>query len=101
MVNSALLWGFLGAVAYAAPQFSARVYAGGKFFPMFLDFMVALAVGTIVAGAGLPWAVAWTTRAETAEETRALSAMLGFLANPAAPWLIRVAKTRFFKETDQ
>jgi len=87
------LWGLLGAFVYAAPRLlvawgESRV-SGTPVLPHLIEFSVALTFGPIFAsgfgefGAGyLGW--------EEPRALRAVSLVIGMVANPAAPLLINL-----------
>lgn len=88
------LWGLLGAFVYAAPRLlvawgESRV-AGAPLLPHLIELAVALTFGPIFAagfgefGAGyLGW--------EEPRALRAVSLVIGMVANPVAPVLVNLA----------
>ena len=98
------LWGLAGAFIYAAPNLSTCLFtrkAGDGFGAIgrcVLDFAVALVIGALASAAFAQWAQAFLKRTGP-EELRAIAAVIGLLANPAAPrltarlssWLIKKA----------
>ena len=84
-------WGFLGAVVYGAPKLLACVCSTAADHPRAgqctAEAIVALIIGTIAATAFEPW-IDHYLKLNTPQETRAMSTVIGVLANPTAPGII-------------
>ena len=89
------LWGFLGAFIYAGPRFSACYWQCKDkkigWARCLLDMVVSLAVGTVASFALAEWAQALLNR-PGAHELRAISALIGLLANRLAPKVVDKAE---------
>lgn len=87
------LWGFLGAFVYAAPRLIvawSEARAAAKPFGMRVaEFVIALTFGPIFAAGFGPFAAHYLGR-EADQEVRALALVIGMVANPAAPLLVRL-----------
>jgi hypothetical protein len=84
-------WGFLGAVISSAPKLTSCLYSGsgrGHVIRCIGDAATALVVGTISAAAFTPWAQAYS-HATAPQDTKAMAAVIGMLANSTAPGVIR------------
>lgn len=85
------IFGALGAISYAAIKVTACIYdtdpAHGPRSKCFVEAGVALLVGTIAAASFEPW-LALYLHSTTPQETRAMSAVIGLLANQTAPGII-------------
>jgi hypothetical protein len=88
------LWGLLGAFVYAAPRLVVAIgeaqAVGRSAFRQLAEFLVALAFGPIFSVGFGPWAAHWLEK-EGHPETRALALVIGMVANPLAPALVKVA----------
>ena len=85
------LWGFLGAIIYAAPKLTTCAYseAGAPHVRRcVIEAGTALLIGTVTAAAFQPW-LAGYLHATTPQDTKAMSAMIGMLANTTAPGIIK------------
>lgn len=87
-------WGFAGAFAYAAPQFSSCIFAstvgGGSWVRRMFDFVVSLVIGTIAAAAGAEL-IQEVFHIPGSQWMRAISTIMGLLANPVAPKIVKWA----------
>lgn len=85
-------WGFGGALAYASMKVTACVYDAspehGPRSKCFVEAAVALLVGTIAAASFEPWLAGYILHSTAPQETRAMSAVIGLLANQTAPGII-------------
>jgi hypothetical protein len=98
------VWGFLGAFVYAGPKLVACVYsakssgAGWSFCAV--TFIVAMVIGPIMAAAFVPMIAAFIAR--TAEhDVRALATVVGMIANPIAPDLVKRMSGKVLKKLSQ
>lgn len=88
------IWGLLGAFVYAAPRLilsaaEAKV-AGRHAWTQFAEFLVALSFGPIFSSGFGPWA-AFYVKLEGAHEIRAVALVIGMVANPLAPAVVKLA----------
>lgn len=94
------LWGFLGAFVYAVPRASACFFAARDaktpWARCIVDGMIALVIGPFAAEAVGPW-VAHLVHDESLRELRAISAVIGLLANPAAPGVVEALSGRLLR----
>jgi len=85
------LWGLLGAFVYAAPRllvaWGESRTAGAPVLPHFIEFLVALSFGPIFSAALGEWGAGYVGMTEP-RSLRAVSLVLGMVANPVAPVLI-------------
>jgi hypothetical protein len=88
----AVMWGTLGAVVYAAPRLLACVIANLKtqhgWIVCAAEAVIALVVGAISAGAVAPWFQGVLFKGGGQETMRVTAAMIGLIANRAAPKII-------------
>ena len=88
-------WGFMGAFIYAAPRFSACYWqcrdTQSGWGRCLFDAVVALCVGSIAAFALAEWTKAILNRTGD-YELRAISALIGLLANRLAPKVVDKAE---------
>ena len=91
VLGSPSFWGLLGAIFFAAPKLIACLYGNeegrrhaGR---CVAETTVALVVGTIAAAAFSPWLVKYVG-AKTPQEAKAMSTLVGILANPIGPGVI-------------
>ena len=94
VLNQPALWGFLGAFIYAAPNLIVCVFearsSGGSSLRCWLEFVVALMVGTIAAAAFSPALhMMWSLGAR--EYLTGIATMIGLTANVVAPKIVRLA----------
>lgn len=87
------LWGALGAFIYAAPKFSACFFTarqtGGSSLVCSVEATISMLTGIFASVVVSPWL--YTFLGRTGEhEIRAISALVGLLANPVAPKLFNV-----------
>ena len=83
-------WGLLGSIVYAGPRLTACIYAResqGHVAKCFADAFTALVVSTISAAAFVPW-VGVYLHATASEDIKAMSAVVGMLANGTTPAII-------------
>lgn len=89
------LWGLGGAFIYAGPRFSACYFearrSDGQWSRCAIDGVIALLIGLIAAGALGVWAQQFFAR-EGSHELRALSTVIGLLANPCAPGVVGIGQ---------
>lgn len=87
------IYGFLGALIYASMKVTACVYDNdpthGPRSKCFVEAAVALLVGTISAAVFEPWLAGYVLHTTAPQETRAMSAVIGLLANQTAPGIIQ------------
>jgi hypothetical protein len=88
------LWGFLGAFVYAAPRllvaWGESRASGGSVVPHLSEFVVALTFGPIFSAGFGEWGadyLGW----EEPRALRAVSLVIGMVANPVAPVLVKLA----------
>lgn len=85
------LWGLLGAFVYAAPRllvaWGESRAAGQAPHPHFFEFVVALSFGPIFSSALGEWGAGYVGMTEP-RALRAVSLVLGMVANPVAPVII-------------
>lgn len=86
-------WGFLGAIVYAAPKllacvFETRTDSRHPLAFCILEFIVALFIGVVVAEMFAPWMMVFLKR-DGQVELRAIAGLIGLLANPAAPVVVK------------
>ncbi len=84
-------WGFLGAIIYAVPKLTTCLYAEAgapHLRRCFVEVITALLIGTVTAAAFQPW-LAGYLHATAPQDTKAMSAMIGMLANSTAPPIIK------------
>lgn len=98
LVHQPAFWGFLGAFIYAAPRLGACIFEsrGDNRHPLVFciwDFVVALAVGIIAAELFGPWVQTFLKR-DGPHELRAISGLIGLLANPVSPEITKRFKER-------
>ena len=83
-------WGALGSVIYAVPRLTACVYSGEPPVHIrrcYVEGITAVMVGTITAAAFQPW-LAGYLHAAAPKDARAMSFVIGMLANTTAPGVI-------------
>ena len=83
-------WGLLGAIIYAAPKLVSCVYSAesrSHSTRCCAEALVALVIGAIGAAAFEPWIDSYL-HGSGAQNTRAMSAVIGMLANSTAPGII-------------
>ncbi len=92
-MNSALVaavWGFAGAVCYAAPRWSTCAFTareqGGKSDRCTAEATIALLVGTVASGASGPWLADLFGQVEP-KGANMVFAAVGLISNPLAPKL--------------
>lgn len=91
-------WGFLGAFIYAGPRLSACVFerrdnVDHPLTGCVWDFVVALLVGVIAAELFATWIQLFLKR-DGQHELRAIAGLIGLLANPLAPEIVKGFKGR-------
>lgn len=88
------LWGFLGAFVWAAPRllvaWGESRTARTPLLPHLIEFVVALAFGPIFA-AGFGEFGAGYIGLEEPRALRAVSLVIGMIANPLAPKIVEIA----------
>jgi Na+/H+-dicarboxylate symporter len=85
-------WGFLGAIIYAAPKMTTCLFAeagSAHLRRCLIEGLTALLIGTVAAAAFQPWLGGYL-HATTPQDTKAMSAMIGMLANTVAPGVIKL-----------
>lgn len=94
IINGSAFWGFLGAFIYAGPKLSACIFETGdgtkrhSLWYCILEFVMALGVGVIAAEAFGPWVQGFLKR-DGQHELRAISGLIGLLANPLSPVIVK------------
>ena len=94
-IEALALWGLAGAFVYAAPRFlmslSETRLPEHRWYP-FAEFLVSLGIGPI-AGAGFGQFVAGSIHMLKSEELRAITVVVGMIANPVAPAIVQLLGT--------
>lgn len=97
---SYMAWGASGAFVYAAPKLvvalSEARAQGRPAFLAILEFLIALPVG-LIAAAGLGPFVADTLQRTALNECTALAVVIGMVANPLSPLLVKVLSNKFLR----
>lgn len=92
------LWGFMGAFIYAAPRLATCMFAarqaGTGWFGCGFEFVMALLIGAVAAGAWGPEVSISVLKSSDPAHLRAVAATIGLLANPAAPRVIDILTGR-------
>lgn len=87
------LWGLLGAFVYAAPRllvaWGESRAAGTGVLPHLIEFVVALTFGPIFAAGFGEWGAGYLGWTEP-RSLRAVSLVIGMVANPVAPLLVNL-----------
>lgn len=84
------MWGLLGAMIYASTKLTTCAFADEghqHLIRCFAEAFTSLCIGTISAAAFAPWLCAYM-HANAPQDIRALSAVIGMLANSTAPGII-------------
>lgn len=89
-----MFWGACGAFIYAAPKCLTGIFESlngkGHWLHSVLEFVIAMIIGTMSAGAFGPWTQRWLNML-SADESRVVWTMIGLLANRVAPTIVDVA----------
>lgn len=89
----AALWGFMGAFIFAGPNLTLCLYqchkAGKHPLWCLADCIVALAIGAVAAAGGTVWGADFLG-ADDPQKVPGIAILIGLIANPLAPGLIRV-----------
>lgn len=94
------LWGLAGAFVYGAPRLVvALTQSTEPRWAPWAEFMVALSIGPIAA-AGFGDLVAHWLNLTGAANQRALAVVIGLVANPAAPTVVRVVTSQLVRRLD-
>ena len=104
IADAPALWGFLGAVIYAAPRLSVCLFSkepGAKALRCLIEAVTALMIGAIAAAAFSEWIIRFLHLAQILD-LRAVAATIGALATPTAPAIINALSgglmARYFGE---
>jgi len=95
LIASPALWGFAGAISYAAPLLSTCLFTssqepGGSSAKCTLDFIIAVFIGTVAAAAFTPL-IQELLHKSTDPWLRVIAVTIGLLANRIAPKLVDTA----------
>lgn len=83
-------WGVLGAFVYAAPRWLVcHRDKGCTTHACNLQFAVAVIIGAIAAAGFAPALASWLNRLHD-QDVRAISTLVGVLANPVSPRVVRL-----------
>lgn len=100
LLQEPALWGFLGAFVYAAPRASACYFAArdnsGHWGRCLVDAVFAMIIGIVAAASLEPW-IAHKLGDESMRQLRAISTVLGLLANPMAPGVVDALSGRLLR----
>jgi hypothetical protein len=94
-------WGLLGAFAYGAPRLIVALSESprNRWSP-WAEFIVALVVGATGSGAFVALAANLMHWGSDVSSQRALAVVIGLVANPAAPSVVRVATSQLLRRID-
>lgn len=94
LVQQPWFWGASGAFIYSAPLFSTCAFAakasGGTWARCGIEFVTALAIGTLAAAATTPL-IQEVFRWDGPSWMRAIASLTGLLANRVAPMIVSAA----------
>lgn len=91
------LWGVLGAFVYAAPRVLVS-WADSRstdkpMLPHIAEFLISLTFGPIFSAGFGPFVAGYLTR-ESSHELRAIALVIGMVANPASPLVVKLITGR-------
>jgi len=93
-------WGLLGAFVYGAPRLIVALSeANGRRWAAWAEFVVALVIGLIGAMAFVDLVAGWLGWRGDSDE-RALAVVIGLIANPASPTVVKVATDQLVRRLD-
>lgn len=94
LFSSPAVYGGAGAFIYAAPRLLACLRSpkdhGDSVFSCSFEFIIALTIGAIGAGAFAPWLAGVRGMTEP-RDLNAIAVIIGLMANPTAPTIITFA----------
>lgn len=101
IIEAPAFWGFLGAFIYACPRASACVFAAldtdHRWVRCLIEAVVAVLIGPAAAESLEPW-FAHIVHDQTQSELRAISMLIGLLANPASPGIVSALSLRLIRK---